>query len=145
VTHDRPGVLLLGAGLRLAVFWGVGPLLVMRTGSVGACLAVLLAQITQAAYLGWTMRAQMAPALRSWGACVLAGALFLPLVWLRSSIPLNVALFVASLAGFLGLLLVTRVLAVSQVVETWRAIGQAGRGPRAQAVQGFEGAPGSRR
>jgi O-antigen/teichoic acid export membrane protein len=145
VTHDRPGVLLLGAGLRLAVFWGAGPLLVMRTGSLGACLAVLLAQIVQAAYLGWMMRAQMAPALRSWGACGLAGALFVPLIWLRSSIPLNAALFVASLAGFLGLLLATRVLAVSQVVETWRAIGQAGRGRRAEAVQGFDGAPGSPR
>jgi hypothetical protein len=87
----------------------------------------------------------MAPALRSWGACGLAGALFVPLIWLRSSIPLNAALFVASLAGFLGLLLATRVLAVSQVVETWRAIGQAGRGRRAETFQGFDGAPGSPR
>ena len=145
VTHDRPGALLLGAGLRLAVFWGAGPFLVVRAGSLGACLAVLLAHLVQAGYLSWVMRAQMAPAVRSWAACVLAGAPLLPLVWLRSSIPVETALFVGGLAGFFGLLLLTRVLAVSQIVETWRSLGQAGRTRRTDTLQDLGGAAGSPR
>lgn len=145
VTHDRPGALLLGAGLRLAVFWGAGPFLVVRAGSLGACLAVLLAHLVQAGYLSWVMRAQMAPAVRSWAACVLAGAPLLPLVWLRSSIPVETALFVGGLAGFFGLLLLTRVLAVSQIVETWRSLGQAGRARRTDTLQDLGGAAGSPR
>ncbi len=145
VTHDRPGALLLGAGLRLAVFWGAGPFLVVRAGSLGACLAVLLAHLVQAGYLSWVLRAQMAPAVRSWAACVLAGAPLLPLVWLRSSIPVETALFVGGLAGFFGLLLLTRVLAVSQIVETWRSLGQAGRTRRTDTLQDLGGAAGSPR
>ena len=145
VTHDRSGVLLLGAALRLAVFWGAGPFLVMRAGSLGACEAVLLAYVVQAGYLGWMLRAQMAPAVRSWAACALGGTLFLPLVWLRSSLPVECALFVGAVAGFFGLMLLTRVLAVSQVVETWRALGQAGRAARVDTAQGRGGAAGSPR
>ena len=145
VTHDRAGVLLLGAALRLAVFWGVGPLLVMRAGSLGACEAVLLAHLVQAAFLGWMLRAQMAPATRSWAACLAGGALFVPLVWLRSSALVDVALFVGALAGFFGLMLLTRVLAIGQVVETWRALGQAGRARRGSAAQDLGGAAGSPR
>ena len=145
VTHDRAGVLLLGAALRLAVFWGAGPVLAMRAGALGACEAVLLAYVVQAAYLGWTLRAQMAPAMRTWSACALGGALFLPLVRLRSSLSVDCALFAVALAGFFGVMLLTRVLAVSQVVETWRALGHAGRARKAEAPQGLGGAARSQR
>ncbi len=145
VTHDRSGVLLLGAALRLAVFWGMGPLLVMRTGSLGACEAVLLAYCVQAVYLSWMLRAQLWPAVRSWAVCVLAGALFLPLVWLRSSIFSEVTLFAGAVTGFFAVLLVTRVLAVSQMIETWRALGQAGRARPREPLQDFGGAAGPSR
>ncbi len=145
VTHDRSRALLLGAALRLAVFWGAGPFLVMRAGSLGACVAVLLAYCVQAAYLSWMLRAQLAPAVRSWAACVLAGAVFLPLVWLRGSIGVQLALFVGALAGLFGLLLLTRVLAVGQVVETWRALGQAGRARQPGPLQDLGGAAGPSR
>jgi O-antigen/teichoic acid export membrane protein len=145
VTHDRSRVLLLGAALRLAVFWGAGPLLVLRVGSLGACEAVLLAYSVQAAYLSWMLRAQMWPVIRSWAACALAGALFLPLVWLRAPVSVEVALFVGALAGFFGVLFLTRVLAVGQVVETWRALGQAGRTRRPEPLQDLGSAAGPSR
>jgi hypothetical protein len=66
-------------------------------------------------------------------------------VWLRSSIPVETALFVGGLAGFFGLLLLTRVLAVSQIVETWRSLGQAGRARRTDTLQDLGGAAGSPR
>jgi hypothetical protein len=91
------------------------------------------------------LRAQMGPAVRSWTACVLAGAVFLPLVWLRGSIGVELALFVGVLAGLFGLLLLTRVLAVGQVVETWRALGQAGRARRPGPLQDLGGAAGPSR
>jgi len=128
LTHDRPSVLLVGAGLRLAVFWGLGPPLVIHSGSRGACLAVLVASGLQAAYMGWRTRAVMGRALRAWTVVTVVGALFLPLVWLRSSLTVDAALYAAFLAGFLGLLLLMRVLTLGQLAGTWRAIGQPGPG-----------------
>jgi hypothetical protein len=49
-------------------------------------------------------------------------------VWLRSSLLVDAALYVAFLVGFLGLLLLTRVLTLGQLAGTWRAIGRSGRG-----------------
>jgi hypothetical protein len=70
----------------------------------------------------------MARALGAWTVVVAGGALFLPLMWLRSSLPVDAALYAAFLGGFLGLLLLTRVLTLGQLAGTWRAIGQPGRG-----------------
>jgi len=59
---------------------------------------------------------------------VAIGALFLPLVWLRSSVMVDAALYAAFLGGFLGLLLLTRVLTLGQLAGTWRALGESGPG-----------------
>lgn len=85
LTHYRPDVALVGAAVRLAAFWTFGPLLIARWGSLGACLAVLIASTLHTGYLGWRVRAAMPQALRAWITAVGLGTLFLPLLLVRGS------------------------------------------------------------
>ena len=87
LTHYRPDVALVGAAVRLAAFWTFGPLLIARWGSLGACLAVLIASTLHTGYLGWRVRAAMPQALRAWITAVGLGTLFLPLLLVRCALP----------------------------------------------------------
>jgi O-antigen/teichoic acid export membrane protein len=133
LIHDRPGVALLASAIRLVAFWTLGPLLILRWESLGASLAVLAAATLHAMYLGWRMRAVMSRALRAWTATVGLGALFLPLVLLRSSWMVDAALYTGFLLGYFGMLLLARILTVREIVATWRAVGLAGRAQAGKA------------
>ncbi len=133
LTHDRPGVALVGAGIRLAVFWSLGPLLIIWRAGLGACVAVLVASSLQAIYIGWRMRAVMSRSVRAWAATVGLGALFLPLVLLRSSWAIDAVLYAAFLVGYFGVLLFARVITLSEITATFRAIRPAGRARAGEA------------
>jgi O-antigen/teichoic acid export membrane protein len=130
LAHDRGHVVLAGSALRLASFWTLGPLLIRSHGSLGACIAVLVATALQAAYLGWQVRGQMPRALRAWVVAVTVGAPFVGLVWLRSSAWMNTGLWLAACVAYLGALALARVITREEIAATWRALGLSRRGAR---------------
>jgi O-antigen/teichoic acid export membrane protein len=132
LTHDRPGVALGAAGVRLATFWLVGIPLVHRWGSWGACLAMLGAVATQSFYFTWRMRRAVGYTLTPWLRVVGLGILFLPLAFLRSSRAIDVALFVGFLVVYAG-----AVFALGLVkLEELSAMGKALTRARPQPVVG---------
>jgi len=104
VAYNQPGIAWKAALIQLALFWGIGPLLIHYSGSLGACLAVLLAATVYSAYATWRMRAALEYSIRSWGVAVALGAAFLPLVALRSSSIIDLLLYACFVVGYLLLL-----------------------------------------
>jgi O-antigen/teichoic acid export membrane protein len=130
LTHERPGVALGAAGVRLASFWLAGLPLVHRWGSWGACLGMLGAVAAQALYFTWWMRRSVGYSLTPWLRVVALGILFLPLALLRSSTAVDVALFVGFLVVYAGL-----VFALGLVrLEELSAMGKAITSVRARSV-----------
>src|SRR5262249_35283599 len=131
LSHDRPGVAVGAATIRLIVFWGLGPIFVARWSSRGAALAVLAASAIHAAYLVWSMQPAMRPFLGSWATITGLGAIFLPLVLVRpsSSLDVNVMLYLVFLFGYAAVLGISRMLTLTEVTALWRAISCSKRGP----------------
>jgi O-antigen/teichoic acid export membrane protein len=127
LTCDRPEVALATAGVRLAAFWCFGPPLIAWLGSLGGCLAVLLASSLDAAYFTWRMRKVVRYSLRRWALIIGLGGAFLPLIWLRSTWPVNLALYVVFVAGYGGILFLLRVMEPAEIVAAWRAIAMRGQ------------------
>jgi O-antigen/teichoic acid export membrane protein len=123
VTHDQPKTVLIAGGLRLAAFWSLGPTLIGRWDSFGACVAVLVASVIHACYLAFHMRTTMARALRSLLVSMGLAALFLPLALLRSSWTVDCGLYVIFLAGYASLLLSSGVITRAEVAAAWRTAG----------------------
>jgi O-antigen/teichoic acid export membrane protein len=122
LTHDRPGVALGAAGVRLCTFWCVGLPLVRHWGSWGACLAMLGAVTTQALYFTWRMRRAVGYSLAPWLRVVGLGMLFLPLALLRSSRAIDVALFAGFLVAYAGLVFALGLVKVKDLTALGRAI-----------------------
>jgi O-antigen/teichoic acid export membrane protein len=122
LVHDRGPIVLIGSGIRLAAFWTLGPMLIAWGASLGACLAVLVASALQAAFVGWRIRGQIPRALRAWGAAVALGAPFLALLWWRGPWWMNLGLWLLACAGYLGALVLTRVITPGEIAATWMAL-----------------------
>jgi O-antigen/teichoic acid export membrane protein len=126
LTYERPKVVAAAAGVRLAVLWVLGPILIVWRGSLGACLAVFAATVISAGLLTWRMRDVMAGVLKRWALPIGLGGLFLPLIWLRSSWPVNVLLYGIFVAGYGSAVLVLRAVTPGEIAALWRAIGPRG-------------------
>jgi hypothetical protein len=125
----RPRTALAASALQLLAFWVVGILFTPRLGSLGSSVAMLVTRTLYALYFTWRMRSALRYSLRE-GAMVLGlGALFLPLVLLRSSWVINVSLYAACLVGYSMMLLITQVVTRSEVAELWQAITAGARTP----------------
>jgi O-antigen/teichoic acid export membrane protein len=122
LVYGQPQIALAAAGVRLAAFWGLGPLLVARQASWGGSLAVLVASVLYAAYFTWRTQRVQRYSLRSWAMALVLGGLFLPLVWLRSSWELNLLLYGIFLGGYGGLLFLTRVITPGEIGAIWRVV-----------------------
>lgn len=120
LVYEKPKVALVGSILRLAVFWGLGFPLIALWGSYGGCLALLIASICYSGYLTWRMRSHFAYSLRKWIFAMSLGALFLPLLWFRSTLPINIVLFSFFLIGYMVILFFLRIITWSEI----RALGQ---------------------
>ncbi len=129
LTHDRPGPAVAASALRLVVFWVVGLPLVTRLGSLGACLAVLVARLLHSVYLTWRMRRVVSYSVLSWGLPVGIGLLFLPFVWLRSSGVANLVLYATLALGYGSALLLLKVVTPDEVSAAWRAIRSRSQSP----------------
>lgn len=122
LVYERPKEALTGSIIRLAVFWGSGFFFISLWGSFGGCLAFLLASIFSAGYLTWRTRVHLSYSLRRWILAIGSGAFFLPLLWFRSSLHVNVVLFIFFLIGYMAILFYLRVITVGEVRTLWRTI-----------------------
>ncbi len=130
LTHDRPGVALGAAGMRLATFWLTGLPLVRQWGSWGACLAMLGAVTAQSLYFTWRMRRTVGYSVAPWLRVVGLGLLFTPLALLRSSTAVNMALFAGFLVAYAGLVFALGLVRFKELAALGRAI----TGVRSQPV-----------
>lgn len=121
IVYNRPKIAILSAGIRLAALWILGPLLVTKWGSLGGCLAVLLASAIYSGYLTWQMQGMITYSLKKWVWVIVLGLLFLPLAWLRSSWSVNLTLYGIFVMGYCFLLFLLKFVKLSEVVAVWRA------------------------
>lgn len=125
LAYERPDVALRAALLRLALFWTLGPPLVLWAGALGAALAVPLASAVYAVYYTRRMQRVIDFPLRGLWRVLGLGSLFLPVALLRGGLALDLALYLAlaalfALAGLrLGVVRRDELTAVGRAVITW--------------------------
>ena len=119
---DLPGVSAKAAAVELVTFWTTGLLLGSWTGSLGACIAVLVGATANAAYLASRLRGEHT---YSHGSAVRAALLalpVLPLAWFHTSWPVELLLAVGAVGGYVALVLGTKVVAVGELGALWRSL-----------------------
>jgi len=104
LTIDRPSRSTTAAAIELATFWTLGLTLAPRWGSFGVCMAALAASSLNAAWVTTAVRRDLPYALRPALLALLVATLFLPLGWIRTTLPVDVLLF-AAVTGLYGVLL----------------------------------------
>jgi O-antigen/teichoic acid export membrane protein len=120
LIYEKPRVALTGSIIRLAVFWGSGFFFISLWGSFGGSLAFLIASVFSAVYLTWQTRVHLHYSMRRWAFALGSGAIFLPLLWFRSSLSVNVVLFIFFLIGYMVILFLFRIITWSEI----RTLGQ---------------------
>jgi O-antigen/teichoic acid export membrane protein len=129
---DRPGIIVRAAAIELAAFWVIGLPLASRTGSVGVCVAALPASALYAWYITARVRPELPYSLATAGRAVLAAIVFVPLVFLRSSWPVNALLFALGSGAYVFVLLRSGVVTLGefaemrQVLRSFRPVGPSG-------------------
>ena len=121
VVYNRPKIALMAAGIRFAAILVFGPFLIAKWGSLGGCFAVLAASIIYSVYLTWRMQGVMTYSLKKWALAIALGLIFLPLLWLKSSWSINALLYVVFVVGYCTVLLVLRIVTLSEVTALGRA------------------------
>jgi O-antigen/teichoic acid export membrane protein len=107
---DQPDVATRAALINLAGFLGFGVPFVAWGGSLAGCYAVLASSALYAAYFTWRMRRLVRYSLWNWSGAILGGVLVLPLLALRSSPGVNVALLLIFVGSYACLLFVLRIV-----------------------------------
>jgi O-antigen/teichoic acid export membrane protein len=120
LVYEKPRVALTASIYRLAVFWGSGFLFITFWGSFGGCLAILASSIFYASYLTWRIQVYLPYSLKRCIFAIGSGAVFLPLILLRSSLSVNAVLFSFFLIGYIVILFLFRIITWSEV----RTLGQ---------------------
>jgi O-antigen/teichoic acid export membrane protein len=121
LVYNTPKTAVMSAFIRLAALWIFGPFLIAKWGSLGGCFAVLLASAIYAGYLTWRMKGMITYSLRKWTSIIALGFIFLPLLWLRSSWSINVLLYAVFIIGYCIILIVLRIITLSEVLAIGRA------------------------
>jgi len=121
LVYNRPKIAIVAAGIRLVAILVFGPLLIVKWGSWGGCLAVLAASLIFAGYLTWRMQGIVTYSLQKWALAIALGLPFLSLLWWQSSWIVNVGLYSIFLIGYCTLLLLLRFIKPSEMVAVWRA------------------------
>ena len=121
LIYNRPKVALASSVVRLAAFWVFGLPLVAWLGGPGGCLAAMVASMLCAGYFIRRMRTLIFFSLKGWAFAIGTGALFLPLIWFRSSWVFNVTLYGIFFGGYVGGLLLLQVVRRSEIATLWQA------------------------
>ncbi len=122
LIYNRPKVALASSVVRLGAFWVFGLPLVAWLGGPGGCLAALAASMLCAGYFTWRMQTVIPYSLRGYAFAIGLGGLFFPLLWLRFSWPVNLALYGVFVAGYFSVLFFGRVITMAEVAGVGRAI-----------------------
>ena len=115
IVYEQPNIALRASIVRLIGFWIVGPVCVARWGSFGACIAVLAASSAHAILSTFGLRDALGSSIRSAAAAAGTAALFLPILWLRSTPLVNLLLFGGFVVGYAAVLLATRVITTEEI------------------------------
>lgn len=121
VVYNCPKIALMAAGIRFVAILVFGPFLIAKWGSLGGCFAVLVATIIYSVYLTWRTQGMMTYSLKKWALAIALGLIFLPLLWLKSSWSINALLYVVFVVGYCIVLLVLRIVTLSEVTALGRA------------------------
>jgi O-antigen/teichoic acid export membrane protein len=122
VIYLRPRLALHAAAIHLSAFWLLAGPLIVWLGGVGSAISMFAAWALYAALFTWRARRVLRYSLQGAARVVGLGVLFLPLLLLRSSWLINLCLFGISAAGYVGILLLMRVMTADEVAQLWRAI-----------------------
>ncbi len=120
LVYNTPKTAVMSALIRLAALWIFGPFLIAKWGSLGGCVAVLLASAIYAGCLTWHMKGVTSYSLRKWASIVALGFIFLPLVWLQSSWRINLLLYAVFAVGYCAVLHLLRFVTFSEVIALSR-------------------------
>jgi O-antigen/teichoic acid export membrane protein len=110
MVFEQPRIAAAAAAVEFAAFWCVGLPLAASWGSYGASIGVAAGSAFYATFLTWRMSRQLQFSLRPWLDAIGLAALFLPLVLLRASAPVNAALYAVFIAGYGALLARLRIV-----------------------------------
>lgn len=119
IVRERPGVTLGASVIRLISFLLAGGILTYWYGSLGASLAVIIGAGLKAAYYLTRWR-ELVPV--SWRSCFLTlglGVMFVPLIWLKSSLSVNLCLSAIAVVGYAGSLLLFGLWTPGEVARAW--------------------------
>ena len=122
LVYNRPKIAIVAAGIRLVAILVFGPLLIVKWGSWGGCLAVLAASAIYTGYFTWKMQGVMGYSLKKWASAIALGLPFLSLLWWQSSWMINGALYGIFVVGYVSLLLFLRIITPRELKTVWQAI-----------------------
>jgi len=122
LIFNRPQVVLAASGLQLVVFWSLGSLFIHRWGSLGGCLAALVATLLAAAFLVYRLQPTIGYSLRRYAWAIGLGVVFAPLCWWRSSWEVNLMLFSIVVVAYPGVLLRLGIITREEIATAWQAI-----------------------
>lgn len=122
IVKERPKVNLVASALRLSGFLLAGAVLISWRGSLGASLAVVAGAGLQAAFylICWHKLASIS--WRSWLLALGLGAVFAPLILLKSSLSVNLCLGAIAVVGYLGGLLLLGLVTPGELSKAWGAM-----------------------
>ncbi len=122
IIYNRPQMALSAAILRLVIFWSLGIPLISRWGSLGGCIAILLASTFYSFYFTWRIKAIVKYPLKKWIGVISFGTLFLPLLWLRSSFLANIGLYSLFVTSFFCILFFLKIITRGEVRDIGHAL-----------------------
>ncbi len=122
LIYERPKMAFVAATLRLTAFWGFGIPLIAWFEGLGGCIALLTASILYAFYLTSRTQDMISYSLKRWFLTIALGCPFLPLIWLRSTLPMNIILYFLFLAGYGCVLFFLRIITLNEIIAFWQVI-----------------------
>ncbi len=121
LVFERPRHVLLATVIELGVFWAVAIPLISWKGGVGVSVAFFAASAVYAGYMTYRLQKEVPYSLHAWFAVILTALVFLPLIWLRAGIWVNLALFIGFIMCYSVLLVGFKLVSMDEAVTIWQA------------------------
>ncbi len=122
LVFERPRHVFLATIMELAVFWAVAIPLISWKGGIGASVAFFAASTVYGGYMTHRLQREALYSLKAWFAVILTAAIFSPLVLLRSTIWVNILLFVGFMICYSALLIRFELVSKDEAVTIWQAL-----------------------